>query len=472
MLRNDLIWPDDHFQALEPASHLVFHRAFLAWEWQIGYRSWSLPLLYAPILWVCKLFGITGGLIPIYAARCLNVLCAGWSLKRFLTLLELLNLDLFPKVATLFGFALLPAMLLWSPTCFADHWIMMTWMIVMPSLLKLYPQKDTISWFKLGLLAGLPLFFKYQAGLFSLALGIFFLSQKRTLKQLIAYSFGVMIYPLGLATLDAFTYHEFASSLLKQIQSGEQTSRFYGVAPFYDYFNQLIYNLGVTPFLFLGLSLIIPILFLRIELLNWLKKNKILLSILSLPLIFYFLIHSAIPHKETRFILPFFPLLFLCFGVGLQFSIQWIKKKYNFKHEFFSPIKYLHQPPLQLLFFFLSALFLFWITLKTPVYLTSVNIASLEARVYERQAEHLFPPQCLLLLNHNWSWTRGKLILGDGVQVIETSTEEYSPSEAPSCRYVILPRNKLRIFIEKTKQEDWEISEETPYGYLLLERKT
>ncbi|GEM_PF-891855 len=470
LLRNDLVWPDDHFQALEPASQIVFNRALLSWEWESGYRSWSLPLLYVPVLWVCKIFGVSGGLSPIYAARVFNVFFSVWGLKKFLELLELLKLEFTPKALTLTAFALWPAMLLWSTTCLADHWVMLVWIIITPTLIKYERREDFWSWLKLGLLAGLPIFFKYQPAIFCVALGALFLYKKKSFRKVFYFSLGILIYPLILAVMDLITYDRFASALIEQLSVGERTSRFYGVAPAYDYIFKITENLGITFFMCLGLSLLIPLSLYRKEMRTWMKNRSLILSFFGVPLIVYLMIHCFIPHKETRFILPFIPALFVLLGIGLELSQKWLSTQLK-NFESFTKIKRLIANPIVLIpLLSILGANSFWVTQNTPIYLSSVNIARLEAEVYAQQKEASFSPQCLLLLNHHWSWTRGKLILGDGVTLNESTINDYAPSTTP-CKYTILPLSYLNDFLVKTSQYEWRIEKTAENQFILLVRK-
>ena len=471
LLRNDLIWPDDHFQALEPASKIVFDRAALSWEWTSGYRSWSLPLFYVPILWLCKLFGISGGLVPIYGARVFNVLISIWSLRRFLTLLEILELQRIPKILTLASFALWPSMLLWSNTCFADHWIMMIWIIITPCLMKYTRSENTSNSLKVGLLAGLPIFFKYQPAILCAVLGVLFLLQRKSFKNLFYFSLGVLTYPLILGILDWIAYGRFASALIEQLSVGEKTSRFYGVSPAYDYFFRITEDLGTVFLTALCLSLLIPLLIRRKETLAWFKKHTQFFSLFALPLIVYFLIHCLIPHKETRLILPIFPLLFILLGAGLEISSRWFSSTLHNHHLFTQAKVFIFEPIFQLILLSLVSGYSLWITQKTPVYLSSVNIASLENEVYQLQKKDSFTPQCLLLLNHHWSWTRGQLILGEGVNLIESTVNDYSLQDSAPCRYAILPLTHLNAFLIKTSPYEWHTIKTNENQFVLLKRK-
>jgi phosphatidylinositol glycan class B len=41
------VWPDEIFQTSEPAHRLVFGSGLVAWEFQLGERSWLLPGIIA-----------------------------------------------------------------------------------------------------------------------------------------------------------------------------------------------------------------------------------------------------------------------------------------------------------------------------------------------------------------------------------------------------------------------------------------
>lgn len=47
-----IVWPDETFQYLEPAHRLVFGAGVITWEYLDGVRSWLLPALVAPVMWL------------------------------------------------------------------------------------------------------------------------------------------------------------------------------------------------------------------------------------------------------------------------------------------------------------------------------------------------------------------------------------------------------------------------------------
>src|ERR1700716_159690 len=45
-----IFWPDEIYQSLEPAHHLVFGTGILPWEFIDGARNWAFPLTIAALL--------------------------------------------------------------------------------------------------------------------------------------------------------------------------------------------------------------------------------------------------------------------------------------------------------------------------------------------------------------------------------------------------------------------------------------
>ena len=56
----NLIWPDEIYQTVEPAHHLVFGGWIRSWEWVVGMRSWLIPGLLAVPLWLGRMVDPAG----------------------------------------------------------------------------------------------------------------------------------------------------------------------------------------------------------------------------------------------------------------------------------------------------------------------------------------------------------------------------------------------------------------------------
>jgi len=53
--------PDEYFQSLEPAHHLVFGYGHLTWEWMASrpIRSIFYPMVNVPLFWVLRITGLS-----------------------------------------------------------------------------------------------------------------------------------------------------------------------------------------------------------------------------------------------------------------------------------------------------------------------------------------------------------------------------------------------------------------------------
>src|SRR5690349_10143893 len=51
------VWPDEIFQTSEPAHRLVFGSGLVAWEFQLGVRSWLLPGFIAGLMELSRIVG-------------------------------------------------------------------------------------------------------------------------------------------------------------------------------------------------------------------------------------------------------------------------------------------------------------------------------------------------------------------------------------------------------------------------------
>ena len=51
------VWPDEIFQTSEPAHRLVFGSGLVAWEFQLGVRSWLLRGIIAGLMELSRIIG-------------------------------------------------------------------------------------------------------------------------------------------------------------------------------------------------------------------------------------------------------------------------------------------------------------------------------------------------------------------------------------------------------------------------------
>jgi hypothetical protein len=57
LMEPSAVWPDEIFQTSEPAHRLVFGNGLVAWEFQLGVRSWLLPGIIAGLMELSRIIG-------------------------------------------------------------------------------------------------------------------------------------------------------------------------------------------------------------------------------------------------------------------------------------------------------------------------------------------------------------------------------------------------------------------------------
>jgi hypothetical protein len=57
LMEPSAVWPDEIFQTSEPAHRLVFGSGLVAWEFQLGVRSWMLPGIIAGLMELSRISG-------------------------------------------------------------------------------------------------------------------------------------------------------------------------------------------------------------------------------------------------------------------------------------------------------------------------------------------------------------------------------------------------------------------------------
>jgi hypothetical protein len=62
------IWADEIFQTVEPAHRLLTGQGLMSWEWVVGIRSWLVPGLFVPVLWLADALHLPPGGAPAMVA--------------------------------------------------------------------------------------------------------------------------------------------------------------------------------------------------------------------------------------------------------------------------------------------------------------------------------------------------------------------------------------------------------------------
>jgi phosphatidylinositol glycan class B len=408
----DISHPDEHFQTLEPASHVVYGFGWLSWEWSEGTRSWFVPGLYMPLLWLCKVLGFKGGPVVIQACRVLMALLSTAALYQFWVVLRDSGFKFGACLLALAVFAFSPACVAWSAMTLSDVWAVIFLWCSMPFVLRAFTARERM--FTAGVLLGLSFLARIQMVLFPIGmLAVLVFRKPFPKKEIFRFLCGYGIVVLFQGALDWVTWGAPFHSVILNIQKNlfEHVAAFYGTAPFYEYLRLIPANLG---------PILCAIVFSLIVGASVFKKSKPTEKdlLIGVPALLYLAVHSLIAHKELRFMLPIFPAFFYLLARGLD--------------PFIKP--YAIQPAL------IASLAL---------------IAAVASSGYVYSSEHTYPFDlseltrdirddgglsqggCLLLVDHYWIWTRGEMMIGAPVKWIEESSRKPFPETAKTCPYAI-----------------------------------
>ena len=459
--RTDAVWPDEQFQSLEPAGYAVFGHGLLSWEWREAYRSWVIPAIYMPLFWLLKFFGVQGGLTLVLAGRLLTALGSSWALWRLAQSLQLLNIHRRARFFALAAIALAPSMILWAPATLADNWALIAALGILPSVIRqsrrLSANHDSPdAAIQLGLLFGLCFFLKPQMLFWGAGAGIALLTVTRSWRNVTAFSLGFATWILAHGAVDWITWGKPFQTIIEQFARGEKTSRFYGVAPWNEYFVKLAENQGATLFIALG-ALAVFSLFNRNSLRRWFRTQSRALPFVFWPSVALIAFLTLVPHKELRFLLPAVPFLYLALAMVMHVPFLLAERKLPHGSIWRASLT--------------AALILLTIrgtqtALHTPVYLTPVDISRLEDTVYHLNGFFGSDRRCLLLVDHNWSWTRGQLVLGADVRHVERKLAEITAGSIDHCPFAIVPTLSESLF-EARAQGGWQRIDRASSGFSL-----
>jgi len=295
---HSVFWPDEIYQSLEPAHRLAFGYGLLPWEFRDGARSWAFPALIAGPLKVLGLFHVQSPLAFVLTARLIMVLVTLAGTGAGIEYARRLGGKSAALIAA-FALALYPPLLAYSHRTLQED--ASAPLIVMVPLLLLARTPRAASW--AGLVVGIASLLRFQcafvAGTFVVAL-VF----ERRWEDLKAYlKAGVLVAAAG-GLLDWFTwgrpFHSFITYVqFNLIRSGAST---FGVSP-RSYFLTTLWTASGPAILLIGIGLVVA------------GFSKARASAAAVAI--FVLLHSAIPHKAFRFLLPVMPLMLCVSAVGL-----------------------------------------------------------------------------------------------------------------------------------------------------------
>ncbi len=321
------IYPDEIFQTVEMGHLAAFGKGFKFWEFRVGARSWVFPGIIAGMYKFIAMLGVED---PLYLNAglklCFSLIHAigfiflfkmlkGWvgKVSAFLVTLTAAShfMGCYIAVRTLSEAFCFPFMI--ASIYFADRHL----------------KKDKVSdIFFCAFSAGLAYMIRYQTIVFcgGVGLSLLFLSKKRMKTVSLFAVFGIgMILLQGL--IDYLTWGKFMKSIITYIDYNvfRGVASKHGVSPYHFYFKSIVMEL--LPFTAIS-GLICAAHLLR-------KKRE---SLIVLPMLCFFILHIATPHKESRFVYPVYMTLIILAPLAFVYLSKIVREKYRNTTIFLSMI--------------------------------------------------------------------------------------------------------------------------------------
>jgi phosphatidylinositol glycan class B len=314
VLEPSLNWWDEVFQAIEPAHRVVYGYGLVAWEFQLGMRSWLLPGAVAALMELSRLVGDGPGCyLPAIAVGC-GLLASGSVVCCFLWGYRWFGLS--GAIVAGFALAVAPELVYFGGRTLAEvvaaHLLVIAFYLVEPGY-RVASRRRIVA---AGMLFGIVCLLRIQM---APAVGVVALwsagrEWRCRLPALIAG--GLAALALG-GVLDWLTLGYPLASVLRNLLYNFLlgVSADFAVEPWYYY---LAGELGVW------LSAL-PLLVILVAI------GARRLPVLLVAAIVVVAVHSAIGHKEYRFIYPALLLFMMLAAIGLaelaERGGQWLGRR-------------------------------------------------------------------------------------------------------------------------------------------------
>jgi GPI mannosyltransferase 3 len=295
-----VFWPDEIHQTIEQGHRLAFGYGWIPWEFRDGARSWVFPGIVGVWLKMLSFVGLTSSGVGVVMS--VRVLMLGVALAGVYGAMRVGRVAGGLLGAFLAGAitALCPPLLVYGTRCMTE--MASGPLLVLAAALVLEPDPTERRAGIAAALAGISIFFRYQNGLFAVAFCLILLVRRAWKAAAMFALVGVIIGCLG-GVLDWITwgkpFHSFVVYVKFNLIEGKAAK--WGV-------ESNVYFLQITRSAF-GPGLWIVV----VGYLLSLARMRILPIVCVLNLV----IHSAIPHKEYRFLMPMFPIALALAGGGL-----------------------------------------------------------------------------------------------------------------------------------------------------------
>ncbi|VDK73500.1 unnamed protein product, partial [Anisakis simplex] len=286
--------PDELFQSVEVAYHVVFSTGHLAWEWTNSLRSIIHPYSIAIFYYLLKIFDLDSNFAIIFIPKLLHSLLFAMGDVCFYSLAKRL-LPSFDAKFALFNYLTCWFLLYCAPRTLSNS------VETALTLIACWPYMS---------IATLAILIRPTAVLIWIPLGLWHLVRSKSRLELIIFTCLPAMLPVLVVAflLDSFAYGEWTFSAwnFAKFNVFQGGSAHFGTNPWHYFITN-----GLPAVLSVQLIPVISGCFVAI------RYRQVTLSLL-LTSLFYITFHSGLAHKEHRFLLPIIP--FLCIYAGHFFG--------------------------------------------------------------------------------------------------------------------------------------------------------
>ncbi|XP_057651282.1 GPI mannosyltransferase 3 [Diorhabda carinulata] len=306
--------PDEYWQTLEVAHKLVYHYGYLTWEWTQGIRNYLPPLIIAFFYKLLYWIKLDTTETLVYGPRVIQAILSSYSDLCFYKWSGTRKWAIFSIGTSWFWFYTGSRTLINTLECSLTT----IGLSKFPWPGKRIEESSLFIW-----IAAIVFFIRPTSGIIWLPIGLYHLKiTKHTLFHVVITQY----IPIGIVTLiltvllDSGCHGSLLITPYKFIQFNvfQNLSSFYGVQPWHWYLSSGIPSV-------LGIFLL-PFLLATVIVLKNIRIHPIEVVLLS-TIAFTVFVYSLLPHKEFRFILPLFPMIFY---MTSRFLSAWSRKSTNF----------------------------------------------------------------------------------------------------------------------------------------------
>lgn len=291
----NVIHPDETVQYFEQANRAVTGKGYVPWEYIIGARSWLMPGMLIPVMWLCKIAAVS----PIAMFAATRLFASALSLVCVVSAFYLgRRVD-----GLLSGLVAATFIALWPEiTVMSAHFLADT-VCVVPLLIGLVfaYRKDpsSLQLFLGGLAWGLVVVLRPQLAPTIIVAGFWIANIQW--KRYVSIMLGGIVPLLISGVLDYLTWGQFFASTIRYVSvNSSGVADAFGKQPRWQYlmWEARTWRFGIP---LVGLTALIG------------TRRLPLLAVMAAVILATF---SIVSHKEARFVYPAIPLIFILCGVG------------------------------------------------------------------------------------------------------------------------------------------------------------